>query len=119
MLSREDEIWNRAAMKAGGQNPAEGDVHLASALRLHSLAMNGGVLHALQVLTDQQRRAAIDGYRYFGFHKVADLLSEPFADTDEDDTRLENAYSIEIPLDETLFNAFCAKYAVEPAAFAA
>ncbi|CBJ41352.1 hypothetical protein [Ralstonia solanacearum] len=119
MFTKEDEIWNRAALDGGGKNPSEGDVNLASALLLHSLAMNGGVLHALQVLTDQQRVAAMVGFRYFGFYKVADLLSEPFSDTDEDEERLEDTYSQEIPLDEVLFNAFCAKLATDSQAFAA
>lgn len=119
MLTKEDEIWNRAALEGGGQNPSEGDINLASALLLHNLAMNGGVLHALRVLTDQQRIAAIEGYKYFGFHKVADLLSKPFADTDEDEERLDAAYSKEIPIDEVLFNAFCARLATDSQAFAA
>ncbi|MHA6894310.1 hypothetical protein ACQUJT_09470 [Ralstonia pseudosolanacearum] len=118
MLTKQDEIWNRAALEHGGRNPFEGDTNLASLLRLHNLAMNGGVWHSLQVLTDQERFAAIEGFRYFGLPQVADIFSKPFEDTDEDEERLEDAYSQEVPRDEVLFDAFCAKFEAEPEAFA-
>jgi hypothetical protein len=38
-----DEVWNRATMAAGGLDPGDGDIAIASVLALHSLAMNGGL----------------------------------------------------------------------------
>ena len=50
-LSEADLVWNRAAMEAAGEQPRQGDVAPASLLSLHNLAMNGGLLHAIERLS--------------------------------------------------------------------
>ena len=44
-----DIIWNRA-WKGVGPNACSGDRALAALLKAHGLAMNGGVLHAVECL---------------------------------------------------------------------
>ena len=58
-----DEVWNRATMAAGGLDPGDGDIAIASVLALHSLAMNGGLLDAVERLTPEQLAAANAGFR--------------------------------------------------------
>lgn len=70
--SAADQIWNRAAQDEGGPSPGPGDHALTSLLRLHGLAMNGGVHHAIDMLDVEELLAAIDGYTYFGFEGLAD-----------------------------------------------
>ena len=42
----------------------------------HSLAMNGGVVHAIELLSAEERAAAFDAYRYFGLDAAADVLAD-------------------------------------------
>ena len=72
-------VWNRAALEDGGPTPAEGDLALAALLRAHGVVMNGGVDHALEVLSAAELRAALAGYRYFGFEQIALLLEDAAA----------------------------------------
>jgi len=74
MDSEETTIWNRACMKSGGTSPREGDAALASLLSLHSLAMNGGLVHSLEVLGPARCAAAVEGFRYFGLAEMAALI---------------------------------------------
>jgi hypothetical protein len=53
-----DLIWNRAALEAGGIKPRRGDVAIVSLLYAHDLVMNGGVLHATELLNDDEFSAA-------------------------------------------------------------
>ncbi len=73
-LTEADRIWNRAC-EGGGRNPQSGDRALAALLRAHGLAMNGGVLHAVECLSSSELSDAESGYRFFGFDSVADLVS--------------------------------------------
>ena len=50
-LSLADQIWNRAALESGGPAAREGDRALAALLLAHGMVMNGGVGHALEVLS--------------------------------------------------------------------
>lgn len=59
-----DEVWNRATMAAGGLDPGDGDIAIASVLALHSLAMNGGLLDAVERLSPEQLAAADAGFRW-------------------------------------------------------
>lgn len=38
--------------------------------------MNGGVEHALEGLSQEERRGAVAGYRYFSFDLVAEMLED-------------------------------------------
>jgi hypothetical protein len=64
-FSIEDQIWNRAALDSGGDSPLEGDQSLTDLLYFHGMAMNGGLGHAFEVLSDDEQAAAIDGFRFF------------------------------------------------------
>lgn len=77
------QIWNRAALEAGGQAPLAGDRALADLLLAHGLVMNGGVEHAVQALTSAELSAAVRGFRYFGFNEIALLLGEYSVDASE------------------------------------
>jgi hypothetical protein len=73
-LTEADMIWNRAC----GEDPLRslpGDRALADLLRAHGLVMNGGVLHAVEILTPTELSDAESGYRFYGLDGVASLLS--------------------------------------------
>ncbi|MBI3821442.1 MAG: hypothetical protein HY289_02055 [Planctomycetes bacterium] len=73
-LTQADRIWNRAC----GESPLRslpGDRALADLLWAHGLAMNGGVLHAVECLAPTELRDAECGYRFYGLDAVAVLLS--------------------------------------------
>jgi hypothetical protein len=57
-----DVIWNRAALENGGPHPRAGDTALSAVLRPHGLAMSGGLLDAVEQLTEAQLDAAETGY---------------------------------------------------------
>jgi hypothetical protein len=44
-------------------------------LAVHSLAMNGGILHAIECLSPSELSDAESGYRFFALDSAADLLS--------------------------------------------
>ena len=118
MTSRQDEIWNRACLERGGPAPREGDLALASLLQAHGLIMNGGVLHALEVLSQAERESAIAGYRYFGLVAAANVLAQSYADTDEAEHESNSAYSLAIGNDEVLAHAFRVQLLARPDVFA-
>jgi hypothetical protein len=74
-LNRADLVWNRAALDSGGPTPGEGDRALAALLLAHGLIVNGGVEHALEVLSVEEVRAAIAGFDFFGLAEVSRLLA--------------------------------------------
>lgn len=122
-LTEADRIWNRAC----GEDPLRalpGDRALADLLCAHNLAMNGGVLHAVECLTIEQRLAAEAGYRYFGFEEVASFLShaqEIFETTDDLESyeqKLDVEYGHIIPSDTTLVDRFKLRLKSYPLDFA-
>jgi len=118
VASRQDEIWNRACLESGGSAPREGDLALASLLRAHGVVMNGGVLHALEVLSQEERANAIAGYCYFGLTAAAQALAQAYEDTDEAEHAANSAYSWAVPNDEALAHAFRVGLLARPDAFA-
>ena len=117
-LSRQDQIWNRACLESGGQSPAVGDQALASLLLAHSLAMNGGVVHALECLSQPEIAAAVAGFNYFGLAEAARVFEQVTDDSEETEERLDQLYRTAVPSDETLAHAFCVKLLASPEAFA-
>ncbi len=103
-----DLVWNRAALDRGGPAPRDGDVALAALLLAHGLAMNGGVLHAVEALTPSQLQAACAGYRYFGLSDVADLLdaASQVAWTADNERKFIKAYGALLPSDADLVEKF-------------
>jgi hypothetical protein len=96
-LNDETAVWNRAAMESGGPSPREGDRALADLLLVHGLVMNGGVFHAVEVVSKEELRAACVGLRYFGFDAAAELLQTASNEewTDESEERFNNAYAVD------------------------
>lgn len=116
--SRQDEVWNRACLESGGATPAAGDRALAALLLAHSLAMNGGVVHAMGCLTKSQLAAAVAGFNYFGLTAASLVFEQAPDDSEETEERLNRMYWRAVPNDETLAHAFRVKLAASPDAFA-
>ncbi len=112
MNRRAEIVWNRAALERGGSDPREGDVALSATILAHSLIMDGGVLHALDVLSDEEFVGAAAGYASFGFADVAALLvrAQKAATSgelpEEADATFDAEYAGCIPDDGRLFAAF-------------
>ena len=69
-----DLIWNRAC-DTSHQPSRPGDAALQEVILFHSLSMNGGIAHALEV--DFARSARVVGhYRFFGAEDHASLIEE-------------------------------------------
>ena len=124
-----DEIWNRAATTGGGPEPRPGDLALASALGVHNLAMSGGLLDAVERSSPDQLDAADAGFRWLRMAAAADVVAivrrEVQAGVLDDDQRAEalelradDEYADVVPTDQTLVDAFEARLAEEPGAFA-
>ncbi|WP_405069706.1 hypothetical protein OG558_08430 [Kribbella sp. NBC_01510] len=123
-----DEIWNRAAINGGGLDPSLGDLALTSALRLHNLAMSGGLLDAVERMTPEQLEAAQSGYHWLRLDSAADVVAmvqqEMNAGALDDDDRAEDLevraddeYGRAIPGDQTLVDAFRTRLDEDPDAF--
>jgi len=75
----------------------------------HGLVMNGGVLHAVELLKPAELDTAIAGYEYLGFAGAARVLSraKTLGDSDKDaeEARLDREYATAVPDDESLESA--------------
>jgi hypothetical protein len=114
LLTVEDMIWNRAALESGGPSPREGDIALAAVLAAHGLVMNGGVHHAVEVLSRTELTAALKGFRFLSLSGAADLLE--IATTLDEDVA-NRRYWDAIPDDGALQARYRAVYRSSPAAF--
>jgi hypothetical protein len=74
-LSLTDKIWNRA-LENSDEALLSGDLALSSMLIFHSVAMNGGIVHAIECVNTAELPAIQAGYRFFDLHAVALLLIE-------------------------------------------
>lgn len=115
-LSKADQVWNRAAMESGGDDPLEGDRALSDLLLFHGMVMNGGLGHAFDVLSDREVSAAIDGFKFFGFFEIAQFLERVGTFSEEEQERLSTEY--ELASDAQLIDAFNAVLRKSPEAFA-
>lgn len=126
-MDEADEIWNRATV-GGGDAQREGDVALTACLAFHGPAMNGGVLHAFEVLSAEELGRARDGFTWLAMPEVAQFMEDTarlIADTDwEDDdagdaleASTDDSYERVLPGDEALENAFRRQLAERPEAF--
>ena len=123
-----DDIWNRAALESGGPTPGEGDRALAAALRLHSSAMSGGVLEAVEHMTDEELDAAEAGYRWLHVPAASEAIAavrRQIADGALDDPdrasvlemSSDDHYDKAIEDDAALDSAFRARLHTDPDAF--
>jgi hypothetical protein len=123
-----DLIWNRAALCNGGESPGIGDAALATALAFHGLAMNSGVLDAVERTSADHARIEA-AFQWLGLQPIAALLAsvrEDIAagalDGDERAEALEREaderYSATLPSDATLEAVFRDRLNENPNAFA-
>lgn len=129
MSADADVVWNRACDPSAPSTRA-GDAALAAVLLCHGMAMNGGLLHAVEGLEPQQRAAAAAGFRLFGLDAAADAVEDVArlaADLPDDDLdaaeRLEGEanrrYDAALPAgDETVEHAFREHLRARPEAHA-
>ncbi len=126
-MDEADEIWNRATV-GGGDTPRAGDVALAACLAFHGLAMNGGVLHAFEVLSAEELGRARDGFTWLAMPEVAQFMDDTarlIAETDWDDDHAGDAFEVStddtydrvLPSDQALEDAFRRRLAERPDAF--
>ena len=110
-------------MREYGKRPAKGDLALSSLLNAHGHVMNGGILHAVELLDADELALAQDGYRFFGLSRVADLLSrsrrllEIGADLDTHEAVLDHEYHVQITDDSTLYQRFVEHLRLHPGDF--
>ena len=116
-LKRQDRIWNRAAMEAGGSAPAKGDAALAALLLIHGMAMNGGLDHALEALSKEEFTKGIEEDRFFGLSNVASILEKMRNAKEFEYDSLDKEYGLAVPNDSTLVRAFERKLLSSPEAF--
>src|SRR5262245_34708977 len=122
-LSKADLVWNRACL---GDAAAllSGDRALRAMLTFHNIAMNGGVLHALEHFDPDVLERAKSGYQFFNLDGIADLLSEAKAASIADDdmnqweVELDTRYHAIAPDDATLVARFEMVFRDRPAEFA-
>lgn len=123
----QDLIWNRAATGGGGPEARDGDLALASLLRLHNETMSSGLLHAVtEGLTRGELDAALTGYRYFGLAQAEVVTESVLADAahasdqqlDALEAEADRRYALVVSDDATLVQAFAAKLHEAPESFA-
>jgi len=114
-LPVEARVWNRAALESGGENPREGDRALAALLLAHGLVMNGGVHHALEVLSENEIHAAISGFGFFSLAPVGRLLQ--VAQTLDEETANRQYWAF-VPDDDAIDRQFRVIFRSSPDAFA-
>ncbi|MGY1734314.1 hypothetical protein ACI798_22650 [Geodermatophilus sp. SYSU D01045] len=129
MTDPADEVWNRAC-DPDAPSSHLGDAALAAVLLCHGMAVNGGLLHAVQGLEPDRLERAVAGFRLLGLAAAADAVAEvarQAAALAEDDLdaaeRLEieadRRYAAALPEgDETVDRAFRAHLAAHPEAYA-
>lgn len=99
---------------------------MSAVLDLHSLAMNGGLLDAVERLTREQLDAAQTGFRWLKLEPAADLVATirheiaAGALVDEDraealEVRADEEYERLVPTDQALYDAFDIRLTEEPA----
>jgi len=112
-----DRIWNRACARLARNLVDEGragDRALIAAIFAHSLTMNGGVAHAMEVLTGtRQLLAARAAFVRYGFGRIASLFGVAHVGG-EAQVAADEAYWRDIPNDGALAARFKADLAARP-----
>lgn len=122
-LTPANHVWNRAVTEGGCPSPRAGDLALAELLRAHGLAMNGGVLHACELLTPDELAAAQRGYQFFGLPQAATLLGKAKVTLDKGvdlgthERKLDSEYSGYIPSDSAFVSRFQETFSRDPGEF--
>jgi len=122
-LTLADKVWNRACM---GPEYASmpGDSALEAMIHFHSVAMNGGVLHAIGCWSSDGLEAIKNGYRYFGIDEISELIATAQAALQNGvheevlEETLDREHAARVPDDATLAQAFEAHYKSNPESYA-
>ena len=95
---------------------------------LHSVAMNGGLLHSVERLEPDRLAAAVDAYRLFGLDGAAQVIewvadqsaNPPASDDAADELEFEadRRYAEVVPDDSTLVESFERYFREHPSEFA-
>jgi hypothetical protein len=119
-MNRDDvnRVWNRAAADSAGDDARTGDRALASVLRADGLVMNGGVHHAVDVMSQAELSGAAAGFRFFRFADVASLLEAVAQGQDPSEARANQRYATSIPEDAVLTRRFKETLLASPDLFA-
>jgi hypothetical protein len=123
-MTEADLVWNRACTGNGGVSPRAGDRALVAMIAAHGLVMNGGVLHAIEVLEERAFIDAQSGYKYFEFNEIANLLarakelSQAGIDIETFEPQLDVQYNRQIPDDSALTERFASLFSRIPTDFA-
>ena len=116
-------VWDRACALPAEKFHLPGDVALARMITMHSLIMNGGVHHALDVLSREDVEAALSGYQYFKLRSAFLAISSVLSDAsisewnDENEAEANRLYYSTIPDDSALIEAFDRRYQEFPGDF--
>ena len=118
-VTEADKVWNRACGQGECNIPRPGDSALAALITFHSLAMNGGVLHALETCSEAQINAAAGGYRFFGLDGAASMVEaalvelrgiqsvgDGLRELERLEVDLDERYATHVPDDRALTVAF-------------
>lgn len=125
MQTSVEKIWNRAC--GFGVNTVEllsGDIALKNMITFHSLAMNGGVLHAIVCEKDATVALIAEGYRWLGLDAVSEFMQRAHEQVsiDRDMDLLEVLFNQEyerlIPDDAILYKCFEDVLRAKPMIFA-
>ncbi len=112
MLSEADLVWNRACFGNLDRLGLRGDRALTAMVLFHGFVMNGGILHPFDCLQPRKLAAAKSGYRFFGFHDVAEFISDVqialnLSETsDAQEASFNQHYGKLVPDDEALAKRF-------------
>jgi len=123
-----DLIWNRAALERGGASPGVDDRALADVLAFQGLAMNGGVLDAVERTSAADLARTGAAFRWFGLEAInnplASVRREIRAGVLEELDRAEalelgadRDYEAILPSDESLATVFRRRLEDDPSAF--
>jgi hypothetical protein len=107
-------VWNRAC-DYDFQPTLSGDRSLKSAIQFDGLTGNGGLGHALDVLTDEDVGEAVKSFRYLGLQDTAQLIEQAFALPDEGmrEALTERYYELTEDALESAFERHYAEYPPE------
>lgn len=111
-------IWNRAALDGGGASPRRGDAALAALLLVHGMVMNGGLGHVFEALSAEEIDRGSDGFEFFGFSSIRELLEEARGMNEEQREGATVRYWEAVPNDGALTAAFEHTLREHSAAFA-
>ena len=81
------------------------------------MVMNGGVMHAVEVLSHEEFAGAVSGYRYFSLEEAATVLERAAVNIELGEDGFDRQYAETIWEDSVIVKRFEQKLAASPMAF--